>query len=128
MIKYKVINVIDCDDWDNLVQNTYGKPYILQQQNGCMERQRLKITVPPDRVEDFPNDTFEGFKKRRFAENGLGVSFKAWLEKDPNEISNSSERELFWAREFYPNLSMVINDLYEKRLLDKGEYEIDIDW
>lgn len=89
-----------------------------------MERQRIAITVPPDCVEDFPNDTLED----SISENGLGVSFKAWLEKDPNEISNISERELFWERKFYPNLSMVINDLYEKGLLEAGEYEIDIDW
>ena len=28
----------------------------------------------------------------------------------------------------YPNLEMVVNDLYEKGLLEEGTYEIDIDW
>lgn len=122
MIKYKVIKVIDCYDWNNLVRNTYGKPYNLQQQDGCMERQRIQITVPPDGLDDFENDTLEE------SEDDMGVSFKAWLEKDPNEISDNFQRELFWERKFYPELSTVINDLYKKRLLDAGEYEIDINW
>lgn len=121
-IEYKTVKVIDCDDWDNLVRVTYGKPYNLQQQDGCMERQRMKITVPLDGLDDFKNDILEE------SEYDMGVSFKAWLEKDPNEISDSFQRELFWERKFYPSLDMVINDLYERGLLEAGEYEIDIDW
>lgn len=121
-IKYKTVKVIDCKDWNNLVMDTYGKLYNLQQQDGCMERQRIKITVPPIWLNDFKNDTLEE------SEYAMGVSFKTWLEKDPYEISDSFQRELFWDRKFYPELDMVVNDLYEKGLLEAGEYEIDIDW
>ena len=124
MIKYKTVKVIDCDDWDNLVQNTYGKPYILQQQNYGM-RGLVEITVPPDDLDDFPNDTLDTLEESEYA---MGVSFKAWLAGVPDEISDRFQRELFWERKFYPELSMVVNDLYEKRLLEAGEYEIDIDW
>ena len=121
-IKYKTVKVIDCDDWNNLVRDTYGKIYNLQKQDGGMERQRIKITVPPDGLDDFKNDILEE------SQYGIGVSFKAWLEKDPDEISDRFQRELFWGRKFYPELSMVVNDLYEKGPLEAGEYEIDIDW
>ena len=121
-IKYKTVKVIDCDDWNNLVMDTYGKPYNLQKQDGGMERQRIKITVPPIYLDDFKNDTLEE------SQYAMGVSFKAWLEGVPDEISDRFQRELFWGRKFYPELSMVVNDLYEKGLLDAGDYEIDIDW
>jgi hypothetical protein len=84
----------------------------------------------------------------------MGVSFKAWLERDPNASLNPSDKELigspyywgeteddkikykedtghinmFWERNFYPNLDMIINDLHSKGLIEAGEYEIDIDW
>ena len=121
-IKYKTVKVIDCDDWNNLVMDTYGKPYNLQKQDGGMERQRIKITVPPIYLDDFKNDTLEE------SQYAMGVSFKAWLEGVPDEISDRFQRELFWGKKFYPELSMVVNDLYEKGLLDAGDYEIDIDW
>jgi hypothetical protein len=35
---------------------------------------------------------------------------------------------MWWGRNFYPELSVVVNDLHAKGLLDEGEYEIDIDW
>ena len=121
MIKYRTVKVIDCDDWDNLVKNTYGKPYNLQLQNGCMERQRLQISVPSKWTGDFKNTTIEGSRD-------MGVSFKAWLEKEPE--ADDFQKETFWEWEtkFYPNLEMVVNDLYEKGLLEEGTYEIDIDW
>lgn len=125
MIKYKTVKVIDIYDWNNLVMNTYGKPYNLQQQDGCMERQRIKITVPSDDLYDFPNDTLDTLEESEYA---MGVSFKAWLAGVPDEISDRFQRELFWERKFYPELSMVVNDLYDKRLLESGEYEIDINW
>ena len=36
--------------------------------------------------------------------------------------------DLFWERNFYPNLNTVINDLYKKGLIEKDDYEINIDW
>jgi hypothetical protein len=82
----------------------------------------------------------------------MGVSFEAWLNKDPEAPLNPSDKELkncnyffpqqdkeewkndkshinlFWERNFYPHIDMIINDLYAKGLLEKGEYLIDINW
>ena len=49
--------VIDVGDWDNLVETTYGRPYSFQQQDGCKERQRVKITIPDEYADDYENDT-----------------------------------------------------------------------
>lgn len=35
MLKYKNVRVISVQDWDDLVEKTYGRPYNLQQQDGC---------------------------------------------------------------------------------------------
>lgn len=119
--------VIDVGDWDNLVETTYGRPYSFQQQDGCKERQRVKITIP-DGEDDYENDTVPEVVNGR----EMGVSFKAWLERDPKQElpndKNSWSLGLFWERNFYPDVQMVANDLHAKGLIEAGTYTIDIDW
>ena len=115
-------------DWDNLVVETYGRPYSFQQQDGCKERGTFELTVPNDAVYDFENDSVPEVVNG----NEMGVSFKAWLARDPKDASAFSDREssntLFWTRNFYPDVQMIANDLYEKGLIEAGDYVIDIDW
>nr|DAI39746.1 MAG TPA: Ftsk gamma domain [Caudoviricetes sp.] len=35
---------------------------------------------------------------------------------------------MFWDRNFYPHVSMIIKDLENKGILKEGEYIINIDW
>lgn len=137
MLKYTLEKVIDDSDLDSLVVETYGRPYRFQQQDGCKERQRVRVTVP-DHDYDYEDDTIPEVV------NGeeMGVSFKAWLERDPkqllNEIRDKSwddgwddglhSLQLFWERSFYPDVQMVLNDLHSKGLIEAGNYSIDIDW
>lgn len=119
--------VIDVGGWDNLVETTYGRPYNFQQQDGCKERQRVKITIP-DEAYDYENDTVPDVI------NGeeMGVSFKAWLARDPKEWNGDPEDkrflDLFWGRNFYPDVQMIANSLYRMELIEAGTYTIDIDW
>lgn len=121
--------VIDVSDWDTLVTETYQRPYSFQQQDGCKDRQRVQITIPDD-TWDYDNDSVPEVV------NGeeMGVSFKAWLERDPNQkIPNPHSfgydgTNLFWERNFYPDVQMVANDLHAKGLIEAGDYVIDIDW
>jgi peptidoglycan hydrolase-like protein with peptidoglycan-binding domain len=129
MIKAKKKQVISVQDWDDLVEKTYGKVYSFQQQEGCKPRGTFELTVPPDHVEDYENDTVPEVI------NGdeMGVSFAAWLARDPKEwnggrLEDASYLDLFWMRNFYPDVEMVATDLYNKGLLPAGEYLIDIDW
>lgn len=122
--------VIDCSDWDDLVIKTYGRPYTFQQQDGCKSRgrERLDATSNPERVYDFDNDTVPDVI------NGdeMGVSFAAWLARDPKEWNGkeSDERylDLFWDRNFYPTAEAIAHDLVKRGLLPEGQYTIDIDW
>ena len=124
--------VIDAGDWDNLVETTYGRPYSFQQQDGCKERQRVKITIPDD-ADDYENDTVPEVVNHE----DMGVSFKAWLERDPKQLLNglrpdwdsgTGSLNLWWERNFYPDVQMVANSLYRMELIEAGTYTIDIDW
>ena len=127
MIKTRSETVIDVGDWDYLVQETYGRTYNFQQQDDCKERQRVKLTVP-DEPEDYENDTVPEIVNH----SEMGVSFKAWLERDPTQQipgqKQGYELDLWWSRNFYPHVQMVANDLCVLGLIEPGNYIIDIDW
>lgn len=146
----KIVKQINVQDWDKLVQETYGKTYSFQQQDGCKSRGVEDIEVSDEYLEDFENDTIPEVI------NGeeMGVSFKSWLEREPTTPLNCTEKEakdcgyywgkseqdlkewqkdkshidMFWKRNFYPHASMIVNDLHSKGLLEAGKYEIKIDW
>lgn len=132
-MKTKTLQVIDVSEWDDLVEKTYGRPYSLQQQDGCKERGMEYITVPEEDEEDYYGDTDTIEEKVNTSE--MGVSFKAWLERDPNLKLKEEEEEgdtyntrTWWECNFYPSIEMVANDLYKRGLIEAGEYGIDIDW
>ena len=127
MIKIQTKQIIGVNDWDELVVQTYGRPYMFQQQDGCKERQHVPITIP-DGEYDFENDTIP----EEINGDEMGVSFKAWLARDPKEWNGKPEDarnlDMFWERNFYPDVQMIANDLHAKGLIPAGNYEIDIDW
>jgi hypothetical protein len=133
MLKYRIEKVIDCQDWDSLVQKTYGKPYNFQQQDGCQPRGIVRITIPSEYVDDYEEEMNDDIP---FEINGdeMGVKFEKWLNTTPEDINKKNperykgQNNLFWNRNFYPNLEVVANDLYKKGLVEAGDYTINIDW
>jgi hypothetical protein len=149
-MKIQTVKQIYVQDWDKIVRNTYGKIYSFQQQDGCKPRGIETISTDSDWAEDYENDTIPEVI------NGeeIGVSFKAWLERDPNAPLNPTDEELkecgyywgntekdkkewkedkshinmFWERSFYPEPNILIADLCKRGLLEEGEYQIKIDW
>lgn len=131
MLNIQLKNAIELQDWNSFVSEYYGKIYNFQQQDGCKDRGIFEFSVPYKYPEDFENDTIPEVVNG----DGMGVSFKAWLERDVKQPLNSKDQwdrvyglDLFWGRNFYPNISMIVNDLHEKGLLPAGEYLINIDW
>ena len=128
-MKIRTEKVIDVSDWDELVEKTYGKPYSFQQQDGCKGRGLFRFSVPAE-AEDYENETIPEIV------NGekMGVSFSAWLKRDPKTpLTNPEDNydwsiRLWWKRNFYPDMQMIANDLHSKGLLAAGDYTIDIDW
>jgi len=125
----KNIKLIEVSDWDELVTKTYNRPYNFQQQYGCQDRGIFNLTIPSEYTEDK-----EMHKSIPENVNGskMGVKFKNWLVRDPNQSitnqKNDWELGLFWHRNFYPDIYTVANDLFEKGLIEEGEYIIHIDW
>lgn len=128
MIEIKTVQVIEVGAWDELVTETYGRPYSFQQQNGCMDRGTFPLTIPSEYTDDCENDTIP----EKINGDEMGVSFAAWLARDPNEWNGAPDPgyylDLFWSRNFYPDVQMVANDLHAKGLIPAGEYMINIDW
>lgn len=128
---YTTVNFVDIDNFDGLVEYVYGRPYSFQQQDGCKERGIHRFEVPVQEPYDFEDDEIPEIV------NGdvMGVSFRSWLARDPKSPlrHNGTLRDdygvhLFWERNFYPNLDMIVQDLYEKGLIQAGKYVINIDW
>lgn len=130
MIKFSNKKVIEVSDWDELVQKTYNKPYNFQQQFGCQERGQHSLTVSDS--DDYNDDNWPESIPDIINGNEMGVRFKNWLERDPKEWNGKKGDEnyldLFWERNFYPDINMLANDLCKKGLIEPGEYVINIDW
>lgn len=113
-----------------MVEETYGRPYKFQQQDGCRDRGIVSITIPDEDYDEDMNDSIP--ENINSAE--IGVKFKVWLERDPEQPLSNYEGtpevglRLFWERNFYPDIQTVANDLYDKGLIEAGDYFINIDW
>lgn len=125
----KTKQVIEVSEWDELVTNTYGRPYSFQQQDGCRSRGVVGITIPAQ-ADDYERESVPEEVNHKI----IGVSFAAWLARDPKQKLSDPEAqedyclELWWARNFYPDVQMVANDLHAKGLLEAGDHTILIDW
>ncbi len=115
-MEIRSVKMIDSFAWDRLVQDTYGRVYCYQQQNGCRDRGTFELTIPAS-VEEGTEGS---------------VDFLIWLERDPKEPiphqEHDFELEIFWEREFYPDIQSIANDLHSKGLIEADEYIINIDW
>jgi hypothetical protein len=126
MLEYDTVRMVDLQNWDGLVEETYGRTYAFQQQDGCKGRGTETFKVPCEPW-DYDNDTVPEVVNG----NEMGVSFKAWLARDPEQKipeDKGYHTGMFWTRSFYPSLGMVAQDLYEKGLIEEGSYTINIDW
>jgi hypothetical protein len=127
MIKTKTVQMIEVQEWDDLVEKTYGRQYSFQQQDGCKERGTFEITIPEDCDDDWPSEIPEEINGEK-----MGVNFSTWLARDPKEWNGDEMGRnylyLFWLRNFYPNVQVVANDLHAKGLIPEGKYTINIDW
>jgi hypothetical protein len=125
-LRTRTEKIIDVHDFDKLVQNTYGKQYSYQQQDGCRSRGMYPLCVPNE-SEDIDRDVIP----EEINGSEMGVSFSAWLlrdvEKSVGPYKDEWYIELFWERNFYPDVQMIANDLHVKGLIKSGSYLIDVD-
>lgn len=129
-MKTTMVKMVDVTEWDNLVEKTYGKPYSFQQQDGCQSRGIVNIEVPGYEEDYESNSIIE-----RVNGPEMGVSFQTWLARDPETHMKDDEGEqtpsrlnIFWQRNFYPDISMIVSDLHKRGLIEDGDFTIEIDW
>lgn len=126
-LKTRKETTIGCFEWDAFIKEIYGKPYCFQQQDDCKDRGNFYFSAPEKRPHDYKRTSCDYED-----ESQMGVSFAAWLARDPKEKLPNQEYDfqldLFWERQFYPHVSMIINDLYRIGVIEAGDYVIDIDW
>lgn len=147
--------IIDSNDWNKFITEVYGKPYCLQQQEGCRGRGIIRLEVPTELFEE--EIEYKKIPEITTMNDEFEVSFESWIKRDPKKPLNPTREELdlenkvhyedltipenfkkwstykhridlFWKRHFYPNIHAIANDLYNKGLLKKGNYIINIDW
>ena len=112
MLKYTEKRVIDDTDWDDFVKSVYKRPYKFQQQDGCKSRGIYSFSVPPRCIED-RDESYDS-----------GVPFDEWINATPP----SDMEHMHWERNFFPDVTMIIDDLYKKGLIESGNYIININW
>ena len=83
----------------------------------------------PDFAKDFKSDEVpENLDKK----DQTGVSFKAWLNRDPKmkleKQKYDFELGMWWERNFYPNLQILANDLYKKGVIEADNYTINANY
>jgi hypothetical protein len=129
MLEYKHINYVSVNNWDKLVQTTYNKPYSFQQQNGCRDRGSFGLSIPVNPIYIEDDDMNDDIPEEINGED-MGVKFETWLKRDPNvQFKDGREDiDIWFERNFYPDFYTLANDLYERGLIESGEYLIDIDW
>lgn len=129
MLKYTNEKVVDVDDWDELVSTTYGKVYSFQQQEGCKDRGIFTLDIPS---KDTYDEEMSEIIEEVVNSEEMGVKFQQWLARDPKQpIGEETEQwmiDLWWERNFYPDIHTIANDLHSKGLLEAGKYIINIDW
>lgn len=134
MIKFTNKKVIEVYDWDKLVQETYGRHYKFQQQDGCQGRGTVELEVSKEDYSEEDNRQNPDTVPEIVNGNEMQVNFKSWLARDPKQKLNNPEDQydwsidLWWERNFYPDVQMIANDLCRKGLIEEGSYTINIDW
>lgn len=127
-VPVQTVNIIEETSFSSFVKEIYGRPYRFQQQMGCLDRGVWDIEVP---CEDSFMDIHEEIEEKINGPEEC-VTFEKWLERDPKkpvgERKETWEIQLFWERNFYPDLSEVLNDLHKKGYIEAGKYKLNIDW
>jgi len=131
-LKISNIKMIDVNDWDKFIVDTYWKPYCFQQQDGCKDRWVESLYVSLSEGDAYTNDSIP------FEVNWdeMWVSLDAWLKMDKETVMKNLPEEdrkdycvdLFFERNFYPHVEEIARDLCNKGLLEEWEYTIQIDW
>lgn len=130
------VNMIYEIDFSKIVSKIYGRPYTFQQQDDGRDKDQgtvfiFTVPVKPEMLNDYENNSIP----EEVNGDEMGVSFESWLKRDPKQHLKDDEDghkeyaiNLFWDRNFYPSVYMIIDDLHKKGILSEGKYIMYINW
>lgn len=126
-LEYQNLRVIENYKWSEFISSVYNLPYNYQQQNEC-QNTNFEFNIPNDlEEEDLGSDSIP------YEVNGKDecVKFDVWVNSKLEDISKNFEYEsdavIFYNRNFYPSIFQILNDLYNRGLIEEGDYLIRID-
>ena len=116
--------ILKAHQLNQLVMQTYGRPYAFNQQEDSKGTDVHFYDIPVENPRDYSRtempDVINGLQQ--------GISFETWLNRDITQWNgkpeNAHQLKLFWVRNFYPCVEMVLNDLQVKDLIPAGKYAI----
>ncbi len=95
MLKYRNVRFVSDSDWDDLVQETYNRPYIFQQQDGCRDRGTFTLEVPSmESDDDDMNESIDHDCNKISGCEEYGVKFKTWLAETSKRYISLVDRIL----------------------------------
>ena len=132
-MKIEKLNVISDANWSRFVSETYGRPYWFSYQRWRDQGEKglYRFTLPLEDIEEFDEHgecDVEDIPKPKW----FGVKFEYWLERDPKKplVGQTKDEQLedWWENSFYPSHEVIANDLFNKGILEAGDYAIGVDW
>ena len=137
MISIKSWQVIDEQEFSEMVSELYGRPYSLQQAEE-LGQDSIRQVDSEDEVSEEEQQAFEAWRDRELnnVPNSRYEFYKELHERDPATYpllpATLSEGEIgwdtWWEREFSPPLQPLINDLCERGKLPRGRYRMHVQW
>lgn len=137
MLNFENVKFVSVQSWNKFVTEVYGRPYHLQQQQGCMPRGIVSFEVAPEdlnkpTVRENPEMWVNYGKDTLEDSEDMEVSFHAWLACDPSKPipgqQDKADNKRWWYRRFYPSIYDIVVDLAARSLIEPGHYVINIDW
>ena len=123
----------DYYDFNKLVEKTYDKFYCFQQQDNGRKHGVYTFEIPVKSPFNYQNISIPEIVNH----SEIGVDFYTWLQRDihkplkdvkyTTDFNKSLGLRLWWDRNFFPSIDMIINDLYKNGILPEGFLKIIID-
>jgi hypothetical protein len=110
-LKMSSYKLLKAQQWDKLVQNTYGKPYRLYAQVPYSKAYHWQWFYPGSIK---PDESYLSTDIIDEYDNWWGVQFDAWVAKP-----NTGQGDNYWHSKCYPTLAAVAHDLLQKGLISE---------
>lgn len=119
ILKGETVQVIWEHDFNKVVQSVYGKPYVFQQQGDMLLGQNGY----------YPFTVHSAEKYQQWDATEIDAELTRWLSAEPPQNARAFTIQLWWERENYPDIDVILYDLaYRRGLMASGRYALHVWW